>query len=117
MPSLRAGKRLLNLYRMLRVSADHGDAPLDSDTSEFTTVILLLGLLVSCPDESAAAFTSLETATSGTFWEVLTADDHTAVLARLEPLQDMAESIDLDTVQRWVPRVRRFSYRVANGAA
>jgi hypothetical protein len=116
-PSPRAGKRLLNIYRMLRVSADSGDAPLDSDTSEFTAVILLLGLLVSCPDESAEVFTSLAAASSGTFWEAVAAAGHTTVLARLAPLQDLAESIDLDTVQRWVPRVRRFSYRVASGAA
>ncbi len=112
-PSPRAGKRLLNIYRMLRVSADHGDALLGEDSPEFPTVVLLLGLLVGCPDDAADAFASLEEATSGTVWEVLTAADHPAVLTLLAPLKPLAEASDLATAQRWVPRVKRFSYRLA----
>lgn len=113
-PSPRAGKRLLNIYRMLRVSAEHGDALLADDHPDFTTVVLLLGLLVGCPDDAAGAFTSLEDATEGTFWDVLRGGDHRNVLTRLAPLRDLAESTDLATIQAWVPRVRRFSYRMAS---
>ena len=111
-PSPRAGKRLLNIYRMLRVSADHGDALVADGTTDFRCVVLLLGLLVGCPDQSSEAFTTLEAAETGTFWEVLRAGDHRSVLTRLAPLKDLADSTDLATLQRWVPRVRRFSYRM-----
>ena len=112
-PSPRAGKRLLNIYRMLRVSAEHGDAFLTEDHPDYKTVVLLLGLLVGCPDEAPDAFTTLESAEDSTFWDALRGGDHRTVLTRLAPLRDLAEATDLETIQDWVPRVRRFSYRMS----
>jgi hypothetical protein len=112
-PSPRAGKRLLNIYRMLRVSADNGDALTAEDSPDSKVVVLLLGLLVGCPDEASEVFTTLAGADSGSFWEILRSGDHRGALTRLAPLKPLAETADLATVQLWLPRVRRFSYRMS----
>ncbi|MFG1626204.1 P-loop NTPase fold protein [Kribbella sp. NPDC049227] len=120
-PTPRAAKRLVNIYRMLRVSVPSDeleaflpktDSEVDRDGNEYQAVILLLGILIGRPAVSQHVFNSLTAAPPSTdIWQLLAPFEELN-----EPLRRLREHVTvgrIDAYQRWAPRVSRFSFRMA----
>jgi peptidoglycan hydrolase-like protein with peptidoglycan-binding domain len=109
----RSAKRLINIYRMLRVSVrpDERDGFTPGRGNEYQAVILLLGILVGRPSEAAAVFESVRTAApDDEIWDILAGYE---IVARvLAPLRDrrLVSVTHADAYQRWAPRVGRFAF-------
>jgi len=73
-PTPRAAKRLVNIYRMLRVSVqgDELEAFLPSGGSEYQALVLLVGMLVGRPSQANEIFVRLrDVPDTHDVWEVL----------------------------------------------
>jgi hypothetical protein len=111
-PTPRAAKRLVNTYRMLRVSVqdDELETFLPSGGSEYQAVILLLGVLVGCPSRAQEIFEKLETAADADdVWEALA--EFTDVSELLATVRSYIKVTQAGPYRRWAPRVSRFSFR------
>lgn len=114
-PTPRATKRLVNTYRMLRVSVPPDELgefePGGGD--EYQCVGLLLGILVGRPEHVKEVFGKLTEASGDeNIWQLLE-----AFSAELEPLFTLKPQISVtDTAcyQRWVGKVSRFSFRLSS---
>ncbi|WP_041259837.1 peptidoglycan-binding protein [Pseudofrankia inefficax] len=109
----RSAKRLINIYRMLRVSVrpDERDGFTPGRGNEYQAVIVLLGILVGRPSEAAAVFESVRTAApDDEIWDILAAyEDVARVLAPLRDRRRVSVT-HVDPYQRWAPRVGRFAF-------
>jgi hypothetical protein len=113
-PTPRAAKRLVNIYRMLRVSVPERelDEFRPGGGSHYEAVVLLLGILVGRPALANDVFTSVMTSKdSANIWQVLSKfpDVH-------GPLADVRQHVTVTQAgpyRRWAPRVSRFSFRLA----
>lgn len=110
----RAAKRLVNIYRMLRVSVTHDELDAFSPTGgrEYQAVIVLLGVMVGRPMLAERVLTAISRADDS--------DDVWPVLARFSEVGDrlaaLRPHVTLDRAapyRRWAPRVSRFSFRLA----
>jgi hypothetical protein len=111
-PTPRAAKRLVNIYRMLRVSVQHDEleAFLPSGGSEYQVVVLLVGVLVGRPSRAQEIFDRLGTVPdSHDVWDVLA--EFTDIYEPLATLRSHIKVTDTGVYRRWTPRVARFSFR------
>ena len=111
-PTPRAAKRLVNIYRMLRVSVqdDELEAFLPSGGSEYQAVVLLVGVLVGRPSQANEVFERLRAAAdTHDVWEVL--GELTEVYEPLATVRSHIKVTQVGPYRRWVPRVARFSFR------
>jgi hypothetical protein len=108
----RAAKRLVNIYRMLRVSVtqDEMEKFRPGGGDEYQGVALLVGIMVGRPTQARSVFA-----------ELMAADDDSdvrQVLARFDDLrQPLALIGDLQltkisSYRRWVSRVSRFTFQL-----
>jgi hypothetical protein len=117
LPTPRAAKKLVNLYRLVRITIP--DAELGRFTTEGTyrIVQILLAVLVGAPTQSAAIFTAIRDAGP--------ADDLTSVLCSgsTDPirvkLSDLLAALrnehpswsgTVEAFQPWCPRLARYSF-------
>jgi KAP family P-loop domain/Clp amino terminal domain, pathogenicity island component len=110
-PTPRAVKRLVNIYRMLRVSvpADEVQAFMPEGEGEYQVVVLLVAILVGRPAEACQIFAKL-TANSDDddIWNLLTGS---GLHEKLAGLREHVTVTRAAAYRRWAPRVARFSFR------
>ena len=108
----RSAKRLVNIYRMLRVSVedDEREAFLPEGGSEYQAVVLLLGILVGRPARTNEVFERLRAASeTDDVWEVL--GEFTDLHESLATVRSHIEVTHVGPYRRWAPRVARFSFQ------
>ncbi len=109
----RAAKRLVNIYRMLRVSVPPDEMDLflpGSDGNEYKAAALLLGILVGRPHQAHELFEKLRYADEGSsIWVLL--GDH---LGASELRSAVGDDVQLAAYRRWADRVSRFSFLLAS---
>jgi len=111
-PTPRAAKRLVNIYRMLRVSVppDELDAFHDPDGGEYQAVALLLAILVGRPATVESVFRAVMAAPGDAdIWQVLAG--HPSLLEDLTPVRQHMTLGRAAPYRRWAPRVARYSLR------
>ncbi|WP_020673558.1 P-loop NTPase fold protein [Amycolatopsis nigrescens] len=119
-PSPRAAKRLVNLYRLsrARLSSAELNAFLAGNAPEaaYRAVLVLLAVLVGPSGEASTLFQAIDDAPAEANWpgllDRLSADGSALAgeLAGLPALREMPYS--LDTYRNWLPLVARFSFTV-----
>ena len=112
-PTPRAAKRLVNIYRMLRVSVQESElkAFLPTGENEYQAVVVLLGVLIGRPSRAHDVFEKLDTAAdTDNVWEVLS--QFQDVYEPLATIQDNITVTQAGPYRRWAPRVARFSFRL-----
>jgi hypothetical protein len=110
----RATKRLVNIYRMLRVSVPDGEleAFRPGGGEEYQAVVLLLGVLIGQPLLAPQVFrTLMGSADDDDVWQLLL--DFPGVHRSLAPLRAHATLAKVAPYRRWAPRVSRFSFLLA----
>jgi TPR repeat protein len=111
-PTPRAAKRLVNIYRMLRVSVqdDELEAFLPSGGSEYQALVLLVGILVGRPPRANEVFERLKAVPdTHDIWEVL--GESREVYEPLATVRSHIKVTQAGPYRRWAPRVSRFSFR------
>jgi hypothetical protein len=141
-PTPRATKRFINIYRLIRATIPEDDLPTfmgnTEDSGEYRAVMILLAILTGYPRQSPYIFRKLISLPTTTSWETLLdmlipryVPD--AKLPQYEnqivPLMDTAEANQwlrlknalaeiqglpesIETCAKWTPKVARFSFRV-----
>jgi hypothetical protein len=108
----RAAKRLVNIYRMLRVGIP------DDEEEQFGmlgdwgphAVALLLGILIGCPRQAAQVLAEIDTAPADAIvWTVLNTN-HAGLAEQLSALRERAPHLTVDRCHRWTATVSRFSF-------
>jgi hypothetical protein len=132
-PTARAAKRLVNVYRMLRASRIGREKLQDPDNGEYKIALLLLGLVTGWPHLALLVLRELDNATSGTWADLLDAiqnepptsdrfafargpgrgDENLEILRALHKLSKEAPA-ELDRYRAWSPHIRRFSMLTAS---
>jgi len=110
----RAAKRLVNIYRILRVSVpdDELDAFSTEGGKEFEAVGVLLGVLVGRPRTAAELFDAVMAASPGDdIQDVLR--EYSEVYVPLQSALELISNRNVAAYQRWAPRVSRFSFHLA----
>ena len=113
-PTPRAAKRLVNIYRMLRVSVpdEELEAFRPGGGSEYQAVLVLLGLMVGRPTQAEHVFKAVVASPDDAdLWQVLA--NFPDVHEQLAPLRRHVELVRAAPYRRWAPRVSRFSFRLA----
>ncbi|WP_328324404.1 TIR domain-containing protein [Kribbella sp. NBC_00382] len=120
-PTPRAAKRLVNIYRMLRVSVPDSEIqaflpqedPEVKGGNEYQAAILLLSILIGRPAAAQNLFKELTISPSDRdIWQLLDTIpglEQTSQLAR-----DYVTVTRIDAYRRWAPRVSRFSFRMSS---
>ena len=114
-PNPRSAKRLVNIYRMLRVSVptEELDAFSPDGGAEYEAVVLLLGILVGLPSITNAVYEAIMSAEpADDVWRVIASASEYDVEAR-DLVCGLRAHMSIGTVapyRRWVPRVARFSF-------
>jgi hypothetical protein len=114
MATPRAAKRLVNIYRMLRVSVLDEELALFMPGSgdEYQAVVLLLGILIGRSHSAKSVFEELMAAEDDSdVWQLL--ERHNEVYQALKALRDTTSLNRTAPYRRWAPRVSRFSFRLA----
>ncbi|WP_345513774.1 peptidoglycan-binding protein [Phytohabitans houttuyneae] len=111
-PTPRAAKRLVNIYRMLRVSVPEEErydfAP--EGGGEYQAAVVLLGILVGRgPDVERTFEAVLDAPDDSDIWEVLAATP--GLPEQLAAVRGHLTLHRAAPYRRWVPRVSRFSLR------
>jgi len=107
-------KRLVNIYRMLRVSVPESelDAFRPGGGNEYQAAVLLLGILVGHPSVAQRVFASFMAAPDDAdAWQLLR--QFPEVYEQLSDLREYMCVGDAAAYRRWAPRVLRFSFRRA----
>lgn len=121
-PSPRAGKRFINIYRMIRSTvpgerwqAFVGDAKQDGD---YRQALLLLAILTGYPREAAEIMRRLiERVHNETWWEFIdglnaTGGDWSELHLKLQSLRSLIADIEgCDVFLRYAPLVARYSFQ------
>ena len=113
-PTPRAAKRLVNIYRILRVSVpvDELEAFGPAGGGEYQVVVLLLGVLVGRPGDAEPILRSIDHASDDDdIWQVLGQFDD--VYEKLAPFRGHLSISRVEPYRRWARRVSRFSFRMA----
>jgi len=127
-PTARAAKRLVNVYRVLRASEVGRRRLVDPAHGEYKIVLLLLSLVTGWPRLALVVLAKLDEATSGSWLDLLdgicaagAAGDEVSVvrgpgrsdenLDIVRALRDLSKGAPaaLDRYREWIPHVRRFS--------
>ncbi len=113
----RSTKRLVNIYRMLRVSVpDTEFSDFDPDHGrQFEVVVVLLGILVGCPAEVSDVFSAVMSQPEDAVFKDVLKRDHPQVYKPLKDLLGQVGPHGMAAYQRWAPRVARFSFRLSGG--
>lgn len=127
-PTARAAKRLVNVYRVLRASSVGRQKLQDPATGDYMIAMLLLSLVTGWPYLALPVLRELDSSTSQTWTELLEKvcaalstrdratfargpgrdDENVEVLRALQKLSEAAPT-GLDRYQAWAPAIRRFS--------
>jgi hypothetical protein len=139
-PSPRAGKRLINIYRLLRASVNNAEYPafIGNDASgEYQCALLLLGMLTGYPSEASEILEALIRDQPNETWgeflnsikEKISPAHQSGEVPKIEAnsrpnsqswnelfskLQDLTGNITLrpcSTFVKWAPRVARYSFQ------
>jgi hypothetical protein len=115
-PTPRSAKRLVNIYRMLRVSVptDEADAFDPRGGREYEAVVVLLGVLVGLPWSVSEVFAAIVNAADlDDIWGVLVGalGEDAESVRKVETLRPSISLNAAGPFRRWVPRVARFSFR------
>ena len=132
----RTTKRFVDTYRMVRVCAGDTDADKFSpdDGREYQAVIVLLAILMGCPDAKDIFDRIMNGAPDADVWTLIkpppktaaaTAEPATesagpAVGTRPDSIKALQDFVDLSTAgayQRWIPLVSRFTYHLPSVVA
>jgi hypothetical protein len=117
LPTPRAAKKLVNLYRLIRIAIP--DAELVSFTIEGTyrVVLILLAILVGAPTQSAAIFTAIHEADPASdLTSVLCTDSTNPFQVELGQLlatilqEQPSWTGTAQAFQSWCPRLARYSF-------
>jgi hypothetical protein len=126
MPSPRAVKRLVNVYRLLRAQVRQADLPKFTGESpdeqaeegevhgEYQAVLLMLSVLIGAPDDARTVLQTIESSKHSSLRPVL--DDLEEALPESSTpslLREAADGLDaypLEPFRAWSPRVRRYSF-------
>lgn len=132
LPTPRAAKKLVNLYRLIRIGVDEqdlGDFVGDATGGQYQAVLLLLGILVGRPELARPLLAQLRTSPTADFSSLLRqlADPQPAPTGgedssdEWRQLADAVDTIrkeaggqvidDLAVYREWGPKVARFSFR------
>ena len=131
-PTARAAKRLVNVYRMLRASRIGREKLQDPGNDEYKIALLLLSLVTGWPHLALLVLHELDNATSGTWIDLLDAihkepptpdrfafargpgrgDENLEILHALHELSEDAPT-ELDRYRAWAFHIRRFSMLTA----
>jgi hypothetical protein len=127
-PTARAAKRLVNVYRVLRASSVGREKLQDPATGDYKIAMLMLSLVTGWPYLALPVLRELDSSTSQTWTELLEKvcaelsardratfargpgrdDESIEVLRALQKLSEAAPT-GLDRYQAWAPDIRRFS--------
>ena len=132
-PSPRAAKRFINLYRLLRASLRGKEKAkllgTESSPGEFAVVQLLLAIMTGYPEEATVILCSVqEQETSTAWWNFIDAyvqSEHTGtgqfkwreLLDKLRPFRDADLPPTCDVYRKWAPKVARYSFRSGRSGA
>jgi len=129
LPTPRAAKKLVNLYRLIRIGIRDGDLPTFLADHSYQPVQILLALLVGTPNDARVILTAILAAQpTDTLLTLLSADaapgvrDDNWITARetRQRLIDVLKHLDTDTsaptphtlvtYQQWCPEIARYSF-------
>jgi hypothetical protein len=128
LPTPRAAKKLVNLYRLVRIGIPDADLPAFLAEHTHKSVQLLLALLVGMPNDARVILTAILAAEpADNLIKFLRADtapdvpheDWTATEQTRQQLVDLLEHLRVDapatcptveTCQRWCPKIARYSF-------
>ncbi|MER5949259.1 P-loop NTPase fold protein [Streptomyces sp. NPDC001904] len=122
LPTPRATKKLVNLYRLVRMGVDGDDMPrflgsLPDRPGEYQVVQLLLALLVGHPEQASQLFRLILNASpTGKITDVLrespeAVDMGLQVADLIDRINaETAVETDVETHQRWCPALARYSF-------
>ncbi|HEU5352924.1 MAG TPA: P-loop NTPase fold protein [Actinocrinis sp.] len=117
----RAAKRLVNVYRLVRVAIPDDDLQGFVDTGTYQTVQILLAVLVGEPTVASAVFTAIRDAAPDTdiVDVVEAAGPRCATLARvLRETKSTAalpgDALDISAFKTWCPRLTRYSFHLVD---
>ena len=127
----RTTKRFINTYRMVRVCAGDTDADKFSPDGdgEYQAVIVLLAILMGCPDSKEIFDRIMNGSPDADVWTLIKTPRRTAAASKgpasqagTEPdaFKVLQELVDLSTArafQRWIPLVSRFTYHLPSVVA
>jgi hypothetical protein len=122
----RTTKRFVNTYRMVRVCAGDTDADKFSPDGdgEYQAVIVLLAVLMGCPDAKEIFDRIMSGAPDADVWTLMRTPPTTAPASRAgsgpDAITALQELVDLSTAgadQRWIPLVSRFTYHLPSVVA
>jgi hypothetical protein len=128
LPTPRAAKKLVNLYRLIRIRTRDQDLAAFIADDSYQVVQVLLAILVGAPTTSRAIFTAILHATTGDLVELLL-DDHPTGVADSDwatagtdrrRVIDTLHNVHVDSLtpvnttltdyQQWCPRLARYSF-------
>ena len=126
-PSPRAGRRFINLYRLVRATIYTGkwEQFVGSEGSgEHRAVLLLLAMLIGYPSEAAEIFRRLiERVHNETWWEFIDsfqprsggpqgAEEWAELMAKLRSLRPLiGDTEGCDVFREYAPQVARYSFQ------
>lgn len=129
LPTPRSAKKLVNLYRLVRIGIPDADLPAFLTEYAHQPVQLLLALLVGTPNDARVILTAILAAEpADDLIKLLGADttpgvgngDWTATEQTRQRLVDLLERLRVDapaptfptvvTYQRWCPKIARYSF-------
>jgi hypothetical protein len=128
LPTPRAAKKLVNLYRLVRIGTRDQDLAEIIDGEMYQVVQILLAILVGAPTTSRAIFTGIMHATTGDLIELLHEDhpagvaesDWAAAAATRRRVADALHKVRTDNstcvnttltaYQQWCPKLARYSF-------
>jgi len=128
LPTPRAAKKLVNLYRLVRIGTRDQELAAFIDDHTYQVVQILLAILVGAPTTSRTIFTAILHAASGDLIELLRNDHPSGVADNdwaaagttrhqvIDTLQKShaADSTPVNTTlavyQQWCPRLARYSF-------
>ena len=117
----RAAKRLVNMYRLVRVAIPDEDLQSFVDAGEYHTVQILLAVLVGEPTVASAVFTAIRDAAadSDIIDVVSAAGSGCANIARVlretkSAVAPSGDALAMSVFKTWCPRLTRYSFHMVD---
>jgi hypothetical protein len=128
LPTPRAGKKLVNIYRLIRIAIPDGELPVflgDDSGGPYQALLVLLGIMVGAPNQARPMMTMIESAnpnadliaglrTPANNENSSSSQQRTDWMLIAGVVDDIGAATGLNTeirhYQRWVPTVTRFSF-------
>lgn len=110
-PTPRAGKRLINLYRLIRAALPESATSELLATGDYRTILLLLAVLVGNPSFAARLFPAISNgADRETLDEVFNSVAEASGFDHIDVSIHLGGSVKLENVKPWVPMLSRYSF-------